>query len=106
MDQVLHNAARAFQAAHLLAKAISVRKILIDPRYNLEKSDLGRKAVRDIGHSSVPILHELKGTVTATNAFGTGTLDVRRGSVAEGVAAIVRDRDAGHAPQPRCYRFG
>ena len=26
-----------------------------------------RMAVRDIGHSSVPILHELKGTVTATN---------------------------------------
>ena len=26
-----------------------------------------RLAVRDIGHSSVPILHELKGTVTATN---------------------------------------
>lgn len=26
-----------------------------------------RLAVRDIGHSSVPILHELKGTVAATN---------------------------------------
>ena len=26
-----------------------------------------RLAVRDVGHSSVPILHELKGTVTATN---------------------------------------
>jgi TolA-binding protein len=51
MDQVLHNAARAFQAAHLLAKAISVRKILIDPRYNLDKGELGRKAVRDIGQN-------------------------------------------------------
>lgn len=27
-----------------------------------------RLAVRDIGHSSVPILQELKGTVTATNS--------------------------------------
>jgi len=26
-----------------------------------------RLVVRDVGHSSVPILHELKGTVTATN---------------------------------------
>ena len=30
-----------------------------------------RLVVRDVGHSSVPILHELKGTVTATNAGAT-----------------------------------
>ena len=38
MDQVLFNAARAFQAARLLAKAIAVRKLLIDPRYNLDRT--------------------------------------------------------------------
>jgi len=32
---ILYNAARAFQAARLIAKAIAVRKILIDPRYHL-----------------------------------------------------------------------
>ncbi|MEO7328738.1 MAG: tetratricopeptide repeat protein, partial [Minicystis sp.] len=51
MDEVLHNAAKAFQAAHLLAKAISVRKILIDPRAHLEKTELARKAIRDIGQN-------------------------------------------------------
>ncbi|MEM1029427.1 MAG: hypothetical protein AAGN82_03710 [Myxococcota bacterium] len=34
---ILYNAARAFQAARLIAKAIAVRKILIDPKYNLTK---------------------------------------------------------------------
>jgi tetratricopeptide (TPR) repeat protein len=49
MDQVLTNAARAFQAARLMAKAIAVRKLLVDPRYNLDKTDLARKAVHEIG---------------------------------------------------------
>jgi hypothetical protein len=46
---VLYDAARAFQAAHLLAKAITVRKTLIDPRYHLDKTKLGREAVLEIG---------------------------------------------------------
>ncbi|APR81727.1 TPR domain protein [Minicystis rosea] len=49
MDQVLFNAARAFQAARLVAKAIAVRKIMLEPRYNLERTPLARKTVRDIG---------------------------------------------------------
>jgi hypothetical protein len=49
MDQVLFNAARAFQAARLLAKAIAVRKLLIDPRYNLDRTATARKTVYDIG---------------------------------------------------------
>jgi TolA-binding protein len=49
MDQVLYNAAKAFQAARLLAKAIAVRRILVDPRYGLERTDLARKSVYDIG---------------------------------------------------------
>jgi tetratricopeptide (TPR) repeat protein len=49
MDEILHNAAKAFQAARLLAKAIAVRKTLVDPRYGLERRELARKAVYDIG---------------------------------------------------------
>ena len=48
-DQVLYNTARVFQAAHLVAKAISVRRMLVDPHYHLDKTELGRKAVREIG---------------------------------------------------------
>jgi tetratricopeptide (TPR) repeat protein len=51
MDEVLYNAARAFQAARLLAKSISVRKMLIDPRNNLDKTELARKAVFEIGQN-------------------------------------------------------
>ena len=48
-DEVLYNAARAFQAARLLAKAIAVRKILINPKYNLNTTELAKKAVWEIG---------------------------------------------------------
>lgn len=48
-EEILYNAARGFQAAHLIAKAISVRKILIDEQYNLHKTELARKAVYEIG---------------------------------------------------------
>lgn len=49
MDEVLTNAARAFQAARFVAKAIGVRKVLIDPHFNLDRTELARKAVYDIG---------------------------------------------------------
>jgi tetratricopeptide (TPR) repeat protein len=49
MDEVLTNAARAFQAARFVAKAIGVRKMLIDPHFNLDRTELARKAVHDIG---------------------------------------------------------
>ncbi|MFT3775699.1 MAG: hypothetical protein QM820_60910 [Minicystis sp.] len=49
MDEVLYNAARAFQAARLVAKAIAVRKMILDPRYNLDKTKLARQSARDIG---------------------------------------------------------
>ena len=49
MDQVLTNAARAFQAARFVAKAIATRKLLVDPRYNLDRTELARKAVYEIG---------------------------------------------------------
>ncbi|MBK8257016.1 MAG: tetratricopeptide repeat protein [Polyangiaceae bacterium] len=48
-EAVLYNAARAFQAARLLARAVEVRKILIDPQYNLHRTEPAKKAVYDIG---------------------------------------------------------
>jgi tetratricopeptide (TPR) repeat protein len=48
-DVVLYNAARAYQAARLLAKAIGVRKILIDPQFNLQRTEPARKALYEIG---------------------------------------------------------
>jgi tetratricopeptide (TPR) repeat protein len=48
-EEILYNSASAFQAARLLAKAIAVRKILIDPKYNLNQTELAKKAVYEIG---------------------------------------------------------
>jgi TolA-binding protein len=48
-EEVLYNSAKAFQAARLIAKSISVRKILIDPKYNLNHTELARKSVYEIG---------------------------------------------------------
>ena len=47
-DEILYNAARAYQAARLIAKAISVRKILLDPKYNLHETDLAKQAVFEV----------------------------------------------------------
>jgi tetratricopeptide (TPR) repeat protein len=48
-EEILYNSASAFGAARLLAKAISVRKILLDPKYNLQGTELAKKAVYEIG---------------------------------------------------------
>ncbi len=48
-DEVLYNAAQAFQVAHLLAKAIRVREILVDPQYHLDRSEPARKAKYELG---------------------------------------------------------
>ncbi len=48
-DEILYNAARAFQASRLIAKAIAVRGKLIDPKYGLNDTELGKKAVYEIG---------------------------------------------------------
>lgn len=48
-DEILANAAEAFQHARLIMKAVTVRKTLIDPKYHLEGTDLARKAVYKIG---------------------------------------------------------
>jgi tetratricopeptide (TPR) repeat protein len=48
-EEVLYNAAKAFQAARLIAKSIAVRKILIDKKYHLETTELAKKSVYEIG---------------------------------------------------------
>ncbi len=49
MEEVLYNAARAYQAARLVAKAIAVRKILVDPKYRLHETGPAKKALYEIG---------------------------------------------------------
>jgi tetratricopeptide (TPR) repeat protein len=49
MDEVVYNGAKAFQAARLVAKAIQARRILIDPNNQMDKSELAKKAVYEIG---------------------------------------------------------
>jgi len=49
MDEVVYNGAKAFQAARLIAKAIQARLILINPQNTLEKSELAKKAIYEIG---------------------------------------------------------
>jgi tetratricopeptide (TPR) repeat protein len=51
MDQVLFNSAKAFAAARLVAKAIAVRKIILDPRYGLDRTAVGKQTALDIGKS-------------------------------------------------------
>ncbi len=48
-DEILYNMARSYQAGRLLAKSISARKILLDPKYGLEKKPLAYKAMYEIG---------------------------------------------------------
>jgi tetratricopeptide (TPR) repeat protein len=49
MEEVLYNAARAYQGARRMDKSIVARQILIDPRYHLEHTDLAEKSVHEIG---------------------------------------------------------
>lgn len=49
MDEVLYNAAQAFQAARLLAKAINVRRILLNPKYKLNETEVAKKSIYQIG---------------------------------------------------------
>jgi len=49
MDEVLYNAAKAFQAGHLLARAIAVRELLVSPEVHLERSEPARRAKYELG---------------------------------------------------------
>lgn len=48
-EKILYNAARAFQAARLIAKAIQVRRILISDKYGLKNTEPAKRAVYEIG---------------------------------------------------------
>ena len=63
LDEVLSNLARAYQAGHLLAKAIQARRILIDPRYGLHETKLARQALHDLGrnHQAIAMYEQAAG---------------------------------------------
>ncbi len=48
-DKILFNGAKAFQSARLIAKAIKLRGILLDPQFGLEKTEAAKLAVYLIG---------------------------------------------------------
>jgi TolA-binding protein len=62
-EEVLYNSAKAFQAARLIAKSIAVRRILIDPKYNLHNTELAKKAVYEIGgnYQAIAVYDEAAG---------------------------------------------
>jgi tetratricopeptide (TPR) repeat protein len=49
LDEIVENAARAFQAAHLVASAIRARVILLNPTFRMEKTELAKEAMYKIG---------------------------------------------------------
>jgi tetratricopeptide (TPR) repeat protein len=51
MEEVLFNAAQAYQAGRLLAKAISVRQLLLNPKYNLQETELAKKSIYQLGRN-------------------------------------------------------
>jgi TolA-binding protein len=48
-DELVYNAAKAFQAGRLVAKAIAARMILLNPQNHMDKSPLAKKSVYEIG---------------------------------------------------------
>jgi tetratricopeptide (TPR) repeat protein len=48
LDEIVENAARAFQAGHLVASAIRARMVLLNPQYRMEKSELAKDAMYKI----------------------------------------------------------
>lgn len=55
MDSVLFNAAVAYESAGRLDLAMAVRKRLVDPRFNLDRTDAGIKTIHVLGqnHQSI-----------------------------------------------------
>ncbi len=49
LDEIVENAARAFQAGHLVASAIRARMVLLNPQYRMEKTELAKDAMFKIG---------------------------------------------------------
>ena len=51
MEEILYNAAQSYQAGRLLAKSISVRQILLNPKYGLEETDVAQKSIYQLGRN-------------------------------------------------------
>jgi tetratricopeptide (TPR) repeat protein len=49
MDEVLWNAAEAYQSARLVMKSIQVRLILLNPKFGYDKGELARRSIYKIG---------------------------------------------------------
>jgi TolA-binding protein len=49
LDEIVENAARAFQAGHLVASAIHARMVLLNPQMRMDKSELAKDAMYKIG---------------------------------------------------------
>jgi tetratricopeptide (TPR) repeat protein len=49
LDEIVENAARAFQAGHLIASAIRARVVLLNPTFRMEKTELAKDAMYKIG---------------------------------------------------------
>jgi TolA-binding protein len=49
LQEIVYNAARAFQAGRLIASAIRARKVLLDPQYRMETTELAKDAMFEIG---------------------------------------------------------
>jgi tetratricopeptide (TPR) repeat protein len=49
MDEIVYNAARAYQAGRLMGKAIAARLMLVDPSNRMDKTALARRATYELG---------------------------------------------------------
>ncbi len=49
LDEVVYNAAKAYQAGRLIAKAIAARVVLLNPLNRMQSSELAKKATYEIG---------------------------------------------------------
>lgn len=49
MEEIVENAARAFQAGHLVASAIRARMVLLNPQFRMDKTELAKDAMFRIG---------------------------------------------------------
>jgi TolA-binding protein len=51
LDEIVENAARAFQAGHLVASAIRARMVLLNPTFRMEKTELAKDAMLKVGRN-------------------------------------------------------
>jgi len=54
-DELLYDTARAYQAAHLLAKANQARLVLLDPRFGLSDGPVAHRAIYELGTANQAI---------------------------------------------------